>query len=54
MLTLVKRFKAYREAEKIKRSDILKKKMCQAAIEANLCSNNCYCCAWNTKKDTDE
>ena len=54
MPTLVKKFNEYREVEKIKRSDILKKKMCQAAVEANLCSNNCYYCAWNTKKDTDE
>ena len=50
MPTLVKKFNEYREAEKIKRSNILKKKMCQAAVEANLCSNNCYYCAWNTKK----
>lgn len=54
MLTLVNKFKNFYQKRKELKSDKLKKEMCQAAIKANLCSNSCYCCAWNTKKDIDE
>lgn len=54
MLTLVKKFKEYREVEKIKKSDILKKKYAKPQLK-QICVQIIVITALGIqKKDTDE